>query len=286
MIALQDPVSNFAGDLPVPDVLKPWMPLIIGVASAILIFVIGWIVSRWAAKLTRTLLQRREVDAGLSGFLASLAQYLVLGMTVIAALETVGVGTTSLVAVLGSAGIAIGLALQGNLSHFASGVMLLFFRPIKVGDFVTIGGQTGTVEEIGLFATRLHALSNEAIFVANGAVTSGVITNFSANGKRRGAVEVGVAYGSDIAEVMKVLEKAARKPSMVMEDPAPAIAFVGLGASSLDFKVMTWCEGADYLAMLHEVRTAVYDELNAAGIEIPFAQIVVHQAEADAAAAA
>ena len=284
MLALQDPASGFASDLPVPDVLKPWMPLIIGVASAILIFVIGWIVSRWAAKLTRRLLERREVDSGLSGFLASLAQYLVLGMTLIAALETVGVGTTSLVAVLGSAGIAIGLALQGNLSHFASGVMLLFFRPIKVGDFVTVGGQTGTVEEIGLFATRLHALSNEAIFVANGAVTGGVITNYSANGTRRGAVEVGVAYGADIAEVVKVLEKAARKPSMVLEDPGPTIAFVGLGASSLDFKVMTWCDSPAYLDMLHELRTAVYDELNAAGIEIPFSQIVVHQAENAAAA--
>ena len=262
----------------IPSALQPYMPLIEGIALAILIFFIGWIVSKWANKITARVLRRSKVDEALCRFLGTIAQYTVLAATVISALGAVGVETTSLVAVFASAGLAVGLALQGNLANFASGVMILFFRPVNLEDLVTVGGHTGFVKDIGIFASTILTPDNEKIIVPNSAITGDAIVNHTAMGTRRGAIDVGVAYGSDLQQVQQVLLKAATLSPVVLKDPAPAIAFVGLGASSLDLKVFVWCQSADYLDMLHQVRTAVYDELNAAGIEIPFNQIVVHQA--------
>jgi len=248
---------------------------------ALVIFIIGWIVSKWTNKLVQKAMAKGNTDVALGRFLGSIAQYTVLVAAIIAALGTVGIQTTSVVAVFASAGLAVGLALQGSLSNFASGVMILFFKPFILNDMITAGGHTGVAVDIGLFATTLHTPDNMKIIIPNSAITGGSIVNITTLGTRRGAIDVGVAYGADLEKAKAVLEKAASKPGMVLSDPAPAVAFVGLGASSLDFKVMTWCNSPDYLAMLHAVRCEVYDELNAAGIEIPFAQIVVHQAEAE-----
>jgi small conductance mechanosensitive channel len=249
---------------------------------AIVIFVIGWLVSKWTNRGVQRALTRGKVDLALARFLGSIAQYTVLVAAVIAALGTVGIETTSVVAVFASAGLAVGLALQGSLSNFASGVMILFFKPFVLDDVITAAGHTGKVVDIGLFATSLNTPDNMKIIIPNSALTGGSIVNITTMGTRRGTVEVGVAYGLELEKVQAVLEKAAAKPGLVLQDPAPSVAFVGLGASSLDFAVMTWCRSADYLAMLHAVRCEVYDELNAAGIEIPFNQIVVHQAEGEA----
>lgn len=264
--------------IPVPEPLEPYLPFIVGVAAALVIFVIGWIASKWAHRLALVALRKRSVDEALARFLASIAQYAVLAAAVIAALGEAGVETTSLVAVFASAGLAIGLALQGSLGHFASGVMVLLFRPFTLGDTITASGHFGTVDDIGLFATTLVTLDNEKIIIPNGTVTGASIVNHTTLGTRRGAIDVGVVYGADVARVMQVLEQAAKGCDIVLDDPAPAVAFVGLGASSLDFKVFAWSKSDDYLTMLHDVRKAVYDALNAAGIEIPFSQIVVHQA--------
>ncbi|MCX4247841.1 mechanosensitive ion channel family protein [Paraliomyxa miuraensis] len=272
--------SEFSGMTWIPDALVPYMPLVVGTALALLIFVIGWVASKWGYRLALQLMHRRKIDESLARFLSSLVQYLILAAAVITALAKVGLETTSLVALLGSAGIAVGLALQGNLAHFASGVMVLLFRPLTIGDYVTLDGHEGFVEDIGLFATTIRTLDNDVIILGNGAVTGGAIINHSKLGKRRGRIAVGVAYGTKIEDVMPVLERAARKSSRVLKEPAPYIAFVELGASSLDFQVMPWCKPEDYIPMLHEVRVAVYEELNAAGIEIPFSQIVVHNASA------
>jgi small conductance mechanosensitive channel len=174
----------------------------------------------------------------------------------------------------------VGLALQGNLSHFASGVMILFFRPFRLEDFVDLAGHKGTVKDIGLFATTLHSPNNEKVIIANGKITSDSIVNYTVLGTRRGIVSVGVAYGADVERVRQILLEAVKPLDLVLDDPAPAVAFVDLGASSLDFNVLTWCQAPNYLGMLAQVRTAIYDALNSAGIEIPFNQIVVHQAEA------
>jgi small conductance mechanosensitive channel len=261
-----------------PEQLQPYAPMIVGIAYAIVLFVIGWVASKWAYSLVLRMLRSRDVDEALSRFLASIAQYLVLAAAVIIALEEVGVETTSLVALLATAGLAIGLALQGNLGHFASGAMILFFRPFTLGDRITAGGQTGKVDDIGLFATTMLTPDNETIIVPNSTITSDAIVNYTVRETRRASIEIGIAYGADVGKAVEVMLAACKRSDLVLDDPAPAIAFVGFGASSLDFVVRPWATASDFVAMQQNVRIALYEDLEAAGIEIPFDQIVVHQA--------
>lgn len=261
-----------------PKAIQPYFEMIQGAVFALVIFIAGWIVSKMISKLVLRVLDRRHVDRALARFLSSIVLYALLAATVIAALGAVGVKTTSLVAIFASAGLAVGLALQGNLANFASGVMILFFRPFTLDEVITAGGHTGRVDDIGLFASTLVTPDNEKIIIPNSKVTSGSIVNLTTLGTRRGHVAVGVAYGTDSPEVQKVLVKAAQRAELVLQDPPPAAAFVGFGASSVDYKVFAWCQSMNYVPMLHNLRVAVYEELNAAGIEIPFNQIVVHKA--------
>lgn len=262
-----------------PAFLQPYSDLIVGAAAAIALFVVGWIASKWAAFIVARLLRRAQVDEALTRFLAAIGRYVVLAATVIVALGTVGIQTTGLVALLASAGLAVGLALQGSLANFASGVMILFFRPFTLEDRVAVGGQTGTVTDIGLFATTLKTPDNERIIVPNSSVTGGSITNFTAEGTLRGTISIGVAYGTDLDVAIRIMMKACQEEPLVLEDPAPAVVFTGFGASSLDFSVRAWAQTPDVFAMLHGLRVRLYRALNDNGIEIPFTQIVVHRAE-------
>ncbi len=262
----------------VPEPVHPYVPLIVNVATALLILLLGLFIARRVDSLTLRAARARKLDEALSRFLSSLSRWAVLAMTLIAALGAVGVETTSFVAILASAGLAIGLAMQGSLSHFAAGVMLLIFRPFVIDDFVELNGKSGTVKEIGLYATRLLTPGGETIVIPNSQVTSNVITNYTTEGRRRCSIDIGVAYGSKLQEVVPVLEAAAKSIDLVHEDPAPLVHFVEFGASSLNFKVFAWCDGPDYLTMMHRVKIAIYDHLEAANIEIPFDQVVVHQA--------
>ncbi len=262
---------------PVPEALEPWMPYIVGAALALLIFVVGWIVSKWAYALTLRMLRRNSVDEALARFLSGLAQYAVLAVAVIAALGKVGVETTSFVALLASAGLAIGLALQGSLSHFAAGVMTLLFRPYTIGDRITTAGHTGGVTDIGLFATTLTTPDNDTIIIPNGEVSSGSIVNHSKIGTCRANISIGVAYGTDIAHAMQVITNCLKTTEKVLPEPAPSCAFAGFGASSLDLLARPYSLPDDFPGMQHNARISIYDALNAAGIEIPFDQIVLHQ---------
>lgn len=261
-----------------PEPLRPYQGLIVGAVTAIVIFFIGWIASKWVHRLVLRLTRRSKLDEALGRFLAALAQYATLAVAVIAALGKVGVQTTSLVALLGAAGLAVGLALQGNLSHFASGVMLLLFRPFTLEDRVTVGGNTGVVKDIGLFATTMRTPANETIIMPNGAITSKAIVNHTALGTLRLGVGMGVAYGTPLEKAMRVMLESARSVEGVLEEPAPAVVLSGFGASSIDFEVRPWCAATDAAAVTHAVRVALHDALEAEGIEIPFDQIVVHQA--------
>ncbi len=248
---------------------------------ALITLFLAWTISRWVGSAVRRVGTNRNMDPSLVGFLAQMTRYTVLAAGVISALGSAGVETTSVLAIFTSAGLAIGLALQGSLANFASGVMILWLRPFNVGDVVTAAGETGQVREIGLFATTLVNPSNHKIIVGNSSITGSNITNFTDLGKRRTTVGFGVEYGADIRQVVSIVEKAATACPTVLADPAPpAVAFVDMGASSLNFVVHSWSETGDWLACQHEVRTAVYDALNEAGIEIPFDQVVVHQAPA------
>jgi small conductance mechanosensitive channel len=252
-----------------------------GLLVAVITLVIAWMVSKWAANLVRKLGGARSMDVALTGFLAQIAQYTVLAAGVISALGAAGIETTSVLAIFGSAGLAVGLAMQGSLSNFASGVMILFFKPFTVGDVITVAGETGGVTDIGMFATTLVNPSNHKIIIGNSAIIGGNITNYTTLGRRRTTVNFGVAYGSDIDRVLAVALKAANSCPAVITDPAPpAAAFVDLAASSLNFACHSWSKTEDFLACQHQVRTAIYNALNAEGIEIPFDQVVVHQAPA------
>ena len=262
----------------VPDAIKPYFDLATDIVTAIVIFIIGNIVAGWVSGLVRRALTKRQLDESLVGFLGSLARWLVLAAAVIAALEAVGVQTTSLVALLGSAGLAIGLALQGNLAHFASGVMILIFKPYSVDHYVATAGHEGWIKEIGLFTTTMLTVDNETVIIPNGVATGGSLINYSKAGTRRAHVAVGVAYGSKVPQVIEVLTKAAKDSKFVDQSIEPVIAFVGLGASSIDFLILAHCQPADYADMLHTVRTNAYEGLEAAGIEIPFDQLVLHKA--------
>ncbi len=261
-----------------PESLQPYEGLIVGAATALAMFVLGWIASKWVYALCLRASRKSKMDEALARFLSAMAQYAVLAFALIAALSKVGVQTTSLVALLGAAGLAVGLALQGNLGNFASGVMLLFFRPFTLEDKVRIAGEDGQVKNIGLFATTMRTPRNEEKIVPNSSITSDVIVNYTSQGNLRGGIAVGVAYGTDVARAMQVMIDACRSVETVLSDPAPSVNFSGFGASSLDFEVRPWSETSDYLGMLHDVRIALYDALNAAEIEIPFDQIVVHRA--------
>lgn len=262
-----------------PEPLRPYSGLIVGAATALIIFIVGWIASKWAYRICLRVARRSQLDEALARFLAAICQYAVLAIAVIAALGKVGIQTTSLVALLGAAGLAVGLALQGNLSHFASGVMLLLFRPFTLGDRVTIGGSSGVVKDIGLFATSMNTASNERVIIPNGSITSSAIVNHTVLGTLRAGIGVGVAYGSDLPRVMEVLVEACKSVPEVLEDPAPAVVLTGFGASSIDFEVRPWATSSDFVNMQNSVRIAIFDALEAAGVEIPFDQIVVHRAE-------
>lgn len=264
-----------------PESLAPYSGLIVGSAKALLIFIVGWIAAKWANSLSLGMFRKREIDDAVARFLASLVQYGVLAAAVVAALGAVGVETTSLVAILGSAALAVGLALQGSLANFAAGVMVLLFRPFTIGDVVTAAGSTGTVDEIGLFATTMITPDNHKIIIPNAQAIGGSIVNLTVLGTRRVGVDIGVAYGTEPEKVMAILIDAAKSVEGVLADPEPSAALVEFGASSVNYKVFSWAQSGDWLAVTGATRVAVYNALNEAGIEIPFDQVVMHQAAAE-----
>ncbi len=263
-----------------PEQLQPFSGYIEGAVIAITIFVFGWILSKWANRFIHiTLGKRLRIDEALSKFFGNIAQYSILAISFIAALGQVGVQTTSLVAVFASAGIAAGLALQGSLSNFASGVMILVFRPFDLGDLITVGTKDGYVQDIGIFATTIENLENDKIIVPNGKILNDIIINHTASRTRRATVTVGVAYDSRFNEVLNTLNASAIRTAGVLASPPPLIAFVDMAASSINFDVHVWCNHEDYIRVLNNLRTSIFKDLNAAGIEIPFQQVVLHNSK-------
>lgn len=244
--------------------------------GALLVLILGWIAAKWIRKSLRKALAKRNVDETLVPFLSSMVYYLVLAFVVIAALGMFGVQATSMVAVLGAAGLAVGLALQGTLSNFAAGVMLLIFRPFKVGDFVDAGGVAGSVIEIAIFSTTLHSPDNVRITVPNGVIYGAVIRNFTANDTRRNDMAIGIGYNDDIGKAIEVLQRCLDSDGRVFKDPAPVIAVSELGDSSVNLVVRPWCKKEDYWGLRFDLTRKMKEELEAAGCSIPFPQTDVH----------
>ncbi len=269
---------------PAPDIFlgrtpQEWVDLAQTVgAKALLVLALmfgAWIVSSWASALVRKSLGRVRFDETLSKFLSKTVRWLILLLAALMCLSRFGVETTSFAAVLGAAGLAIGLAFQGTLSNFAAGAMLLVFRPFKVGDVVNTAGFTGTVNEIAIFTTELDTFDGRRIIIPNSAVFGAVIENITHHPRRRVNVEVGVAYSADIDETRKVLLAAIASVPQFLTDPGPAALLTGLGASSVDWSVRAWARREDFGDAKQGLFRAVKIELDRAGIEIPYPQLDV-----------
>lgn len=253
------------------------------VIGAIVILIVGWIISGWVYRAVDKGLGRVEkFDVTLRGFFASFAKYLVLIFTGLAVLSQFGIQTASLIAVLGAAGLAIGLALQGTLSNVAAGVMLLLFRPFKVGDYVEAGGHAGTIKAISLFVTEMATPDNVQILIPNSAVWGSSVSNYSFHPQRRVDFLIGIGYGDDIGRAMAAIQAVIDADSRALKDPAPMVVVGELGDSSVNLIVRVWCNAGDYWGVKFDMTKAFKERLDADGIEIPFPQRVVHMAQAAA----
>jgi len=245
------------------------------VLIAIVLFA-GWIAAGIVGRMVRGALVKARFDTTLTVFFAKLARWAVLLVTGIAVLNLFGVETTSLAAVIGAGSLAIGLALQGTLSNFASGIMLLIFRPFKVGDVVRLNGTVGKVHELELFTTTLDTPDNRRFIVPNGSIFGSTIENVTHHRQRRVDVAVGVSYQADIDHTKVVLTEAIASIEGILSEPAPVVYLVELGTSSVDWSVRTWSKTEDYWAVRERVTRAVKLSLDQAGISIPFPQMDVH----------
>ena len=247
------------------------------VIGAIFILIFGWFIAGRVSKYVERMFGRmKRVDPTLSQFFSSIARYAVLAFTLIAVLNQFGVQTASLIAVLGAAGLAIGLALQGTLSHVASGVLLLIFRPFKVGDFIEVSGHMGTVKRLSLFMTELAMVDNVQILIPNGKVWDQAMKNYSANPTRRMEFILGIGYGDDMDKAIKAVQGVLKKEKRLLDDPAPFVAVNSLGDSSVNLVIRAWAKKEDFWDTKFTIQKQLKEAMDKAGIEIPFPQRTVH----------
>lgn len=271
-----------------PEQLQLWLevalPFAQNVLLAVAILIFGWLLSRAVERWVLKAGSKAELDAAVGRFLAQIARYALFAAFVISALARVGVETSSVIAIFASAGLAVGLALQGSLASLASGVLILFFRPFTLGDIVTTAGHTGKVVDIGLFSTKLQTPDNQRIIIPNSAITGGTIVNLTTLGDRRLGVDLGVAYGTDLNLLKETVESAVAAMEVVQtgEGRDPELLFTEMAASSINFRLMYWVEATPSTLATSgfAVRKVIYDALTEAGIEIPYDQLVLHKAEA------
>lgn len=258
--------------------IVPWG---INILMAVAIFVIG----RWIAKLllniAEKMMKKSGMDPMLVSFVHSILNALLLLVIVIAALDRLGVNTTSFIALIGAAGLAVGLALQGSLQNFAAGVLLIVFRPFKVGHYVEAGGAGGIIEEIGIFSTRMKTGDNREIIVPNGAIYSGMITNYSARDTRRIDMVFGIGYGDDIRKARDIIKGILDADERILKDPEPLVAVGELANSSVNFNVRPWVNSGDYWNVRFDVTEKIKLAFDENGISIPFPQMDVHLDKAE-----
>ncbi len=248
----------------------------IKIVAAILIFIIGkWLCRRITNLLTK-IMEKNNIDVTLVKFLSSIVYYTLFIVVMIAVAGQLGINTTSFLTIIGAAGLAIALALKDSLANFASGVMLIMFRPIKIGDFVDVGGVTGTVQSIDIFNTTIHSPDNQKHIVPNASITSGVITNVTANDTRRVDLVIGIGYDDDIARAKGILEAIIKKEERILEDPATNIAVSELGDSSVNFVVRPWVKTSDYWDVYFALTEEIKITFDKEGISIPYPQQDVH----------
>lgn len=256
--------------------------MLISIAYAIIILAIGFWGAKMIARLVKGLMERREADQALTGFVSNLINALVVTFAVIAALNQLGIQTTSLVAVVGAAGLAIGLALKDSLGNFAAGVMILIFKQFKSGDVIEAAGVIGVVETLNVFSTQLKTGDNKTVFVPNGKLIGDNIINYSTKPTRRVDLIIGVSYDADLSQVKSVLEDILAKESRILQEPAPTIGVLELADNSVNFAVRPWVNAADYWGVHFDLHAAVKTRFDEEGIGIPYPQRDVHLYQKDA----
>lgn len=248
---------------------------------AIAIFVIGKMIAKAIARLFEKSLEAKKVDKAVGGFVSSIVYSLMMVAIVLMALSQVGVETTSFIAILGAAGLAVGLALQGSLSNFASGVLIIILKPFKAGDFVEAGGVAGSIEKIEIFSSVIKTPDNKVIIVPNSAITGSPITNYSREKTRRVDLVIGVGYDADLKQTKELLTTVVTAHSKVLKSPAPTIAVSELADSSVNFVVRPWANTPDYWAVYFDLTEQIKIALDDANINIPYPQMDVHLNKVD-----
>ena len=259
-----------------PTLTSYLVDLIPKLAGAIVTLIIGLIVIRYLGSLISRLMERREVDASLQPFLKSIFKVALTALLIVSVASMVGIRTTSFVAIIGAAGLAVGLALQGSLANFAGGVLLLLLKPFRVGDYVTAQGYSGTVTEIQVFYTTLYTPQNQKIVLPNGGVANGAILNYSAEPTRRLDFPVGISYSEDIDKARSVLKEVFEQDERVLKEPEPEYLVDGLGDNAVMLKVRAWANLGDFWPLYFDVHEKVKKAFDENGITIPFPQRDVH----------
>lgn len=277
MTDLGGQLIGFYNDYLLP-LLTTWGLRAIG---GIAVLIVGLMFARSVRRALTRVFERTDMDVTLEKFLTSLFYYAILTMAGVAALSMMGIQMASVLTIMGAAGLAVGLALQGTLSNVAAGVMLLIFRPFKVGDYVDAGGTAGTIEAIGLFATKLNTPDNVHIIVPNSGIYGGTIRNFSHHQTRRNDMVVGISYDDDIGLAMDTIRSVLDAEGRVLKDPEYVVAVGELGDSSVNILVRPWCNVTDYWALRFDLTRAFKERLEAAGCSIPYPQRDVHLHKAD-----
>lgn len=245
---------------------------------AIIVFIVGRFLISMLNKLFAQVLEKRKIDVTIKTFLKSLVNILLTLLLIVSVVGALGVNTTSFAALLASAGVAIGMALSGNLQNFAGGLIVLLFKPYKVGDWIEAQGVSGSVSEIQIFHTILTMADNKVVYIPNGNLSSGVVINYSRKETRRIEWVVGVDYGEDLAKVESVVRGLLDADTRILKDPAPVVALNALSASSVDVTIRVWVAAADYWDVNFEVRKNIYNEFNKQNINFPFPQLTLHKA--------
>jgi small conductance mechanosensitive channel len=253
--------------------IAPWS---VKILIALMIFLIGQLVAKMIARVLGKVLSHTKLDNILVGFIQSLVNALLMVFVIVAALDQLGVNTNSVIAVLGAAGLAIGLALQGSLQNFAAGFMLLIFRPFKAGDFVEAAGTAGSIEKIGIFSTTMHTGDNKEVIIPNGSIYSGNIINYSKRPTRRIDMIFSIGYGDDIRKARDVITEIIKAEPRVLPEPETLIAVGELGASSVNFFVRPWVKTDDYWAVKFALTEKIKLAFDENGISIPFPQMDIH----------
>ena len=249
------------------------------ILAALIIFIIGKILVNWANKLFAKMLEKRKVEPSIQSFLKSIVNITLLVLLFLAVIGKLGIELTSFAALLASAGVAVGMALSGNLSNFAGGVIILVFRPYKVGDYIEAStGAAGTVTDIQIFHTVLTTPDNKVVFAPNGAMSGAVVTNYSRKDTRRVDFLFGVEYGTDFNQAKSIIMEVNNKDGRILKDPAPFVELGALADSSVNITVRVWVNAADYWAVNFDMNKNVYATFNEKGISFPFPQLTVHQA--------